>query len=104
LKREVNLPFCVIPQILYHGNLEESEGIVWPVLTSGLDESGWSASQPSRFTPWEIAPGTHWSGGGIGPRMGLNFMDKRKSNPSSLARSQFLSRQSFRDFFGDILK
>jgi hypothetical protein len=32
------------------------------ISTSPLDGGGWSASRPCRFTPWEIAPGTHWVG------------------------------------------
>lgn len=26
----------------------------------------WTASEPGRFTSWEIAPPTHWMGGGVG--------------------------------------
>jgi hypothetical protein len=36
----------------------------------------WSASRPGRFTPGEIAPGTHWTGGWVGPRAGLDDMQK----------------------------
>jgi hypothetical protein len=38
-------------------------GIAPPFLTSALDGSKWSASPPGRFTPGEMAPGTHWMGG-----------------------------------------
>jgi hypothetical protein len=31
-----------------------------------------------RFTPWERAPGTHWRGGWVDPRAGLDEMEKRK--------------------------
>jgi hypothetical protein len=31
----------------------------------------WSASRPGRFTPGEIARGTKWIGGWVGPRAGL---------------------------------
>jgi hypothetical protein len=50
----------------------------------------WSDSRLGRFTPWEIVPGTHWIGGWVGPRAGLDAMEKRKisfpcweSNPGS---------------------
>jgi hypothetical protein len=37
----------------------------------------WSASLPGRFTPGEIAPGTHWIGGWVGPRIGLDGVENR---------------------------
>jgi hypothetical protein len=60
-------------------------------LTSALDGGKWSASRPSRFTPKERAPGTHWIGGWVGPRAVLDAVVKRKipsprrkSNPRTL--------------------
>jgi hypothetical protein len=41
-------------------------------LPSALDGDEWSASCPSRFIPGERAPGTHWLGGWMGPRTGLD--------------------------------
>jgi hypothetical protein len=41
-------------------------------LTSALVGDEWSASHPGRFTPEERAPGTHWIGGWVGPRTGLD--------------------------------
>jgi hypothetical protein len=41
-------------------------------LTSALDRGEWSASRPCRFTPRESAPGTHWRGGWVGPRVVLD--------------------------------
>jgi hypothetical protein len=38
----------------------------------------WSASRSGRFTPREIAPGTHWIGGWVGPRAILDSVVKRK--------------------------
>jgi hypothetical protein len=38
----------------------------------------WSASRPCHFTPREKAPGTHWIGGWVGPRAGLDDLEKRK--------------------------
>jgi hypothetical protein len=41
--------------------------------TSALDEGEWSASRPGRaFTPVESTPGTHCTGGWVGPRAGLD--------------------------------
>jgi hypothetical protein len=36
----------------------------------------WSASRPSRCTPGESAPGTHWIGGWVAPRVSLDDMKK----------------------------
>jgi hypothetical protein len=41
--------------------------------TSALDGGEWSASFPGRaFTPGERTPGTHCTGGWVGPRAGLD--------------------------------
>jgi hypothetical protein len=41
--------------------------------TSALDEGEWSASRPGRaFTLGERTPGTHCTGGRVGPRAGLD--------------------------------
>jgi hypothetical protein len=37
----------------------------------------WSASRPCRFTPGERAPDSHWIGGWVGPRAGLDDVEKR---------------------------
>jgi len=47
-------------------------------LTSGLDEGEWSASCPTHFIPGERDPGTHRVGRWVGPRAGLNAVEKRK--------------------------
>jgi hypothetical protein len=47
-------------------------------LTSALAGSERSASRPGRFTPWERAPGTHWIGGLLDPRAGLDDVENRK--------------------------
>jgi hypothetical protein len=36
-------------------------------LISALEGGEWSASHPGRFTSWERAHGTHWTGGWVGP-------------------------------------
>jgi hypothetical protein len=53
------------------------------LLTSALDGGEWSASHPCCFIPWEIAPGTHWIGGLVGPRAGPDVVEKRKMLPLS---------------------
>jgi hypothetical protein len=47
-------------------------------LTSALVGVIWSASRPGRFTPGLRAPGAHWIGGCMGPRTGLDNVEKRK--------------------------
>jgi hypothetical protein len=45
-------------------------------LTSALVGGEWSDSRPGRFTPRERTPGTHWIGGWVNPRAGLEDMKK----------------------------
>jgi hypothetical protein len=47
-------------------------------LTSALVGAQWSASRPGRFTTGERTPGTHWIGGWVDSRAGLDDMEKRK--------------------------
>jgi hypothetical protein len=47
-------------------------------LTSVLAGCEWSASRPCCFTPRESGPCTHWRRSLVGPRAGLNEMEKRK--------------------------
>jgi hypothetical protein len=47
-------------------------------LTSALAGGEWSASRPGCFTPGESAYGTHWIGGWVDPRDGLDDVEKRK--------------------------
>jgi hypothetical protein len=46
-----------------------------PFLTSAIDGGEWSTSRPSRFPPRERAPGTHWTGGWVGPRAGPDAVE-----------------------------
>jgi hypothetical protein len=46
-------------------------------LTSALVGGEWSDSRPCRFTPLERAPYTHWIGGWVDPRAGLDDVEKR---------------------------
>jgi hypothetical protein len=50
-------------------------------LTSALDGGDLSDSRPGRFSAGERAPGTHWIGGWVDPRAGLNDVEKRKFWP-----------------------
>jgi hypothetical protein len=47
-------------------------------LTSALFGGEWPVSRLGLFTPGEIAPDTLWIGGWVGPRAGLEDVDKRK--------------------------
>jgi hypothetical protein len=47
-------------------------------LDLGIVGGEWSASRPCCFTPGKRAPGTHWIGGWVGPRAGLDDVEKRK--------------------------
>jgi hypothetical protein len=49
-----------------------------PFLTSALDGGDWLAWRSSRFIPGERARGTHWIGGWVDPRAGLEATEKRK--------------------------
>jgi hypothetical protein len=47
-------------------------------LTYALRASEWSASLPGRFIPRKGASGTHWIGGWVNPRAGLDVVANRK--------------------------
>jgi hypothetical protein len=52
-------------------------------LTSALEGGEWSASRPGRaLFPGEWAPGTHCTGGWVGPRAGLEGRVGEKSSAS----------------------
>jgi hypothetical protein len=57
-----------------HEDVWGSENIAPPFLTSALDGVEWSALCPCCFTPGETAHGTHWIGGWVGPRAGLDVV------------------------------
>jgi hypothetical protein len=54
------------------------------LLTSALNGGEWSASRSSRFIPDEIDPRTHWIRGWVGPRGGLDAVEKTFSSPSGI--------------------
>jgi hypothetical protein len=43
-----------------------------------LERNEWSVLRPSRFAPRERDSGTHWIGCWVGPRAGLDAVEKRK--------------------------
>jgi len=55
-----------------------SGGIAYAFLFSAPDGGEWSASRPGRFIPGEGAPDTHWIGGWVVPRRGMEAVTKRK--------------------------
>jgi hypothetical protein len=71
------------------------------------------ASRPGRFTPGgRSPPGVHWIGGWVGPRTGLEDMERRKVLPlpglelrplDRPARSQSLYRLRYPGFFLEAL-
>jgi hypothetical protein len=61
--------------IKMHGGVEAK---LHTFLTWVLDGSEWSASHLSHFTTGERAPSTHWIGGWVGPRGGVDALMKRK--------------------------
>jgi hypothetical protein len=70
------------------------------LLTLPLVGGEWSASRPGRFTLGERVPGTHWRGGWLGPRDGLDDMERRTflphrdSTPTPQSSSPVASRHT----------
>jgi hypothetical protein len=56
----------------------EVDASIHILLTSALVEGEWSASRPDHFIHVEKAPSTHRIGGWVGPRAGLEDVEKRK--------------------------
>jgi len=66
----------------YHAMSTYWEGVeteIHSFLTSALDGGEWSGSRTGRFTPGKINIGTHWIGGWLGPRVGLEAVVKRNN-------------------------
>jgi hypothetical protein len=73
-----------------------------PFLASEINGGEWSASRSGRFIPGERATGTHWIGGWVGPRAGVDTEVKKKifcsyheSDPGIAARSLSLYQLSY---------
>jgi hypothetical protein len=47
-------------------------------LTAVIVGGEWSVLQPGRFTPEERARGSHWIGDWVGPRTGLEDVERKK--------------------------
>jgi hypothetical protein len=62
-------------------------GIAPTFLTSALEKGDWSASHLCRFIPGKRAPGTHWIGGWVGPRAGLDAREEEKCSLPGIERS-----------------
>jgi hypothetical protein len=73
--KRAKLSLCLINYTPRHEDVWGSGGIAPPFLTSELDGGEWPASCPSRFTPGERVPGTHWTGGWVSPRAGLDAVE-----------------------------
>jgi hypothetical protein len=54
----------------------ETYVLIHILLILALVGAGWSASSPFRFTPGERVPITRWLGGWVGPRAGLDDIEK----------------------------
>jgi hypothetical protein len=78
-------------------------------LDPGTSGGEWSASRPGHFSPGKRPPppGTHWIGGWVGPRIGLDDVEKRETLPlpglelrplGRPARRQSLYRLSYPGF------
>jgi hypothetical protein len=76
--KKVNLSFSLINWALFHEDVWGSGGTASPFLTTAVGGGEWSASRPRRFIHGERARGTHWIGGRMGPRAGLDAVEKRK--------------------------
>jgi hypothetical protein len=57
---------------------EEVGAQIHVFLTSALVGGEWPVSRPCRLTPGERTPGSHWRGGSVGPRAGLDDVERRK--------------------------
>jgi hypothetical protein len=70
--------FFSTPYTRHGGAWRERRYSSYSFSISALDGE-WSASRPGRaFTPGERTPGTHWTGGWVGPRAGLDTEPRGK--------------------------
>jgi hypothetical protein len=78
-KGQVKLSLSLISSALCREDVWGSGSIAPPFLTSAPDGGEWSVPRPGCFAYEEGAPGTHWIGGWVGPRFGLDVVYNRKS-------------------------
>jgi hypothetical protein len=67
---------------------------IYIFFTSALVGGEWSASRLCCFIPGERAPCTHWLGGWVDPRAGLEDMKERKFLPPPGLEPRILGRQA----------
>jgi hypothetical protein len=80
---EVSYYITIWRHSLEDHDLNYSVLVLWNVcvnafLTFTLDGGKWSPSRVDRFTPAERASGTRWIGGWVGPRIGLDAVEKKE--------------------------
>jgi hypothetical protein len=62
-----------------HEDVWRVEVEIHEFLTSSLDGGEWLVSSLSRFNRKKISPDTHWIGGWVGHRVGIDAVAKRRS-------------------------
>jgi hypothetical protein len=77
-KVKVILSLRLINETPRHEDVLGSGSLAPPFLTSSLYGCEWLGLRPCRFIPGVIATGTHYMGGWMGPRTGLNTVEKIK--------------------------
>jgi hypothetical protein len=79
--------FTTVPATRHGGAWGERRYSSYLFLTSALDRGEWSASRPGRVLPRGKDPGTHWTGGWVGPRTGLDTEVRGKSSAPARDRT-----------------
>jgi hypothetical protein len=72
---------CPCAQVIKHHAMETYGGVdvyIHVFLVLALIGSKCSAFHPGRFSPEERALGTHWIKNWVGPRTGVDYVQKRK--------------------------
>jgi hypothetical protein len=65
--------FSPCAKLIKHYAMKTYEGVqIHVFLTSTLDGREWPASRFCYFVPRKRAPSTHWKGGWVGPRAGMD--------------------------------
>jgi hypothetical protein len=97
-RQKVTLSLCFFNWKPFHEGVLGVEVQLHTFSTSALGGGEWSASCLGSFTPRGRASGTHWIGGRVGPRDGLDAVMKRKivspcrdSNHRSLSYDSLIS-------------
>jgi hypothetical protein len=76
-KVKIKLSLCLTKHHAMQAYL--GSGVTAPrIFDLGTRGGEWSASRPGRFNPREKAPVTHWIGGWVGLRTGLDAVVRRK--------------------------